>query len=89
MRPFYKPIVILTATLDGDAQGKRNDSLQKLSFFSAVAIIVSFEQTSYDVVEGEEVNRCVEVISPDDIGSTEIYVEVISVETTAENRASK
>ena len=64
------------------------DSLQKLSFFSAVGIIVGFEQTSYDVVEGEEVNICVEVISPPDIGSTEIYVEVISVETTAESQAS-
>ena len=56
-------------------------------FFPA-DIIVGFEQTSYDVVEGEEVNICVEVISPPDIGSTEIYVEVIAVETTAENRAS-
>ena len=33
-------------------------------------------------------NICVEVISPPDIGSTEIYVEVISVETTAESQAS-
>ena len=53
-----------------------------------MGIIVGFERTSYDAVEGEEVNICVEVISPPDIGSTEIYVEVISVETTAESQAS-
>ena len=40
------------------------------------------------MVEGEEVNICVEVISPDHIESTEIYVEVIAVETTAESQAS-
>ena len=39
--------------------------------------MVGFEQTQYAVAEGGTANICINVISPPDIGSTKVYVEVI------------
>ena len=39
--------------------------------------MVGFEQTSYTITEG---GTCVVIISPDDIGTTEVYLEVIPID---------
>ena len=45
------------------------------AFFSA-DIVVGFERDSYNVSEGGSVTICVEIISPDDIGQAQLYLQV-------------
>ena len=42
--------------------------------------MVGFEQTSYTITEGASRGICVVIISPDDIGTTEVYLEVIPID---------
>ena len=41
--------------------------------------MVGFERDSYDVSEGGSVTICVEIISPDDIGGAQLYLEVEAI----------
>ena len=40
-------------------------------------IVVGFQQTVYTVPEGESVAICVQIISPPDIGTVQVLVEVV------------
>ena len=55
--------------------------------------MVGFEESSYSIAEGESLEICVTIISPDDIGSTTVFLEVVldedAAENVAENSASK
>ena len=51
--------------------------------------MVGFEQSAYSVAEGESLEICVTIISPDNIGSTRVLLEVVPDEDAAENTASK
>ena len=51
--------------------------------------MVGFEKSSYSIAEGESLEICVTIISPDDIGSTTVLLEVVLDEDAAENTASK
>ena len=42
--------------------------------------MVGFEQTSYTITEGASRGICVVIISPDDIGTTNVYLEVIPID---------
>ena len=39
--------------------------------------MVGFEQTVYTVPEGESVAICVQIITPPDIGTVQVFVEVV------------
>lgn len=54
--------------------GKGNSSY---NYLSTDQIVVGFQFPSYNTTEGSSVNICVEIISPPDIGSTRVYIEVI------------
>ena len=60
-----------------------------LPLFFFVDIVVGFEKSSYSIAEGENLEICVTIISPDDIGSTRVFLEVVPDEDAAENTASK
>ena len=49
--------------------------------------MVGFEQNAYSIAEGESLEICVTIISPDDIGSTRVFLEVLPDEDAAENEA--
>ena len=71
-----------------DAQGKRYLSISWsgtfTTLFSADNIVVGFERDSYDVSEGGSVTICVEIISPDDIGGAQLYLQVEAIENTGQ-----
>lgn len=46
-------------------------------YYSTDSIVVGFEQTQYAVAEGGTAKICIYIISPPDIGSAKVYVEVI------------
>ena len=51
--------------------------------------MVGFERSSYSIAEGESREICVTIISPDDIGSTRVFLEVTPDADATENTASK
>ena len=51
---------------------------------SADNIVVGFERNLYNVSEGDSVTICVEIISPDDIGGNQLYLQVETVENTGQ-----
>ena len=46
--------------------------------------MVGFERGSYNVSEGGSVTICVEIISPDDIGGAQLYLEVEAIENSGQ-----
>ena len=46
--------------------------------------MVGFERNLYNVSEGDSVTICVEIISPDDIGGNQLYLQVETVENTGQ-----
>ena len=46
--------------------------------------MVGFERGSYNVSEGDSVTICVEIISPDDIGEAQLYLQVWAIENTGQ-----
>ena len=42
--------------------------------------MVGFEQTTYAIPEGAMSETCVIIVSPDDIGTTQVYLEVVTTE---------
>ena len=46
--------------------------------------MVGFERDLYNVSEGGSVTICVEIISPDDIGGTQLYLQVEAIENTGQ-----
>ena len=51
--------------------------------------MVGFEESAYSIDEGESLEICVAIFSPDDIESTRVFLEVVLDEDAAENTASK
>ena len=45
--------------------------------------MVGFEQSSYSITEGTSEEICVVVIGPDDIGRTQVFLEVLPTENPA------
>ena len=46
--------------------------------FSTENIVVGFQKASYTTTEGDAARICVKIISPSDVGSAEVYVQVHS-----------
>ncbi|CAI8052865.1 CUB and sushi domain-containing protein 3 [Geodia barretti] len=65
----YRLIVMLVPALMANAQDN---------------IVVGFERNLYNVSEGDSVTICVEIISPDDIGGNQLYLEVETVENSGQ-----
>ena len=61
------------------------------TLYVSADIVVGFEQTSYAIAEGGMSEICVVIISPDDIETTQVYLEVIPINNTngVGNEASK
>ena len=51
-----------------------------IKHYLSTEIMVGFEQTFYTITEGTSREICVVIISPDDIGTTEVYLEVIPID---------
>ena len=52
-----------------------------MKHYLSTDIMVGFEQTSYTITEGASREICVVIISPDDdIGTTNVYLEVIPID---------
>ena len=86
---FHAFFVIVAAASTVCAQGKEKELpfVPLPRFFPD--IVVGFEESAYSIAEGESLEICVTIISPDDIGSTRVFLEVIRDEDAAENTASK
>ena len=52
------------------------------ALYVSADIVVGFEQTSYAIAEGAMRDICVVIISSDDIGATDVYLEVIQINNT-------
>ena len=73
-------VVLFTITTAINAQGRLLLCVksQCSRAFSTDTIVVGFQKASYTTTEGETARICIQIISPSDVGSAEIYVQVHS-----------